>query len=291
MQISDRLNLGTGFSKYFRMTAALDDASRADVFRIRHEVYCEDLKFEPEPPDRRGIDDYDAHSVHGLLRTVDHPHAPVGCTRIVLAKPGEPEAPLPFERSYAAALDRSIIDPAKLPRDRIGKISRLAVSRTCRRRKGEEHVESPMSAADFAKGGHHARFPFIPTSLLLGSVALAEQSGRRQSAQYDADRTGSRHLQPDDAGGRNFPTRRPRPPLSMLAVPDPHIAAEHLLDPVQRHAANNSVLVDEFEHPAVFRVERDVAQVDVDDVVRDTVVVAEHEVRGGVTRGESTGRA
>lgn len=177
MPNSNRFDLGTGFSKYFRLDAALDDVSRAQVFALRHEVYCEDLKFEPERPDRRESDDYDAHSLHALLRTVDAAHTPVGCTRLILAKPDEPHAPLPFERSCAAALDRSIIDPARLRRERIGEVSRLAVSRTYRRRKGEEHAESRMSATDFAKRGHHARFPFIPTSLLLAALALAERSG------------------------------------------------------------------------------------------------------------------
>ncbi len=73
MQLIDRLNLGEGFSKYFRINAALDEDLKDEVFRIRHSVYCEDLQFESMRPDGREIDHYDAHSVHCLLRTVDCP--------------------------------------------------------------------------------------------------------------------------------------------------------------------------------------------------------------------------
>ena len=69
MQLFDRFNLGHGFRKYFEILPALDEASRDDVFRIRHEVYCQELAFEPVRPDARETDEYDAQSLHCLLRT------------------------------------------------------------------------------------------------------------------------------------------------------------------------------------------------------------------------------
>jgi N-acyl amino acid synthase of PEP-CTERM/exosortase system len=176
MRSFDNLNLGSGFSRYFRIDAALDGALLDQVFRVRHEVYCEELKFEPERPDRREIDEFDDHSLHCLLRRVDSPHQAVGCTRIVLSNPADRDLPLPFERTCARVLDRSIIDPAHLPRDRIAEISRLAVAGHYRRRKGEEREQIPIDSRDFAGGGQ-PRFPFVPASLLLGAVALAERSG------------------------------------------------------------------------------------------------------------------
>ncbi|MBS0176495.1 MAG: PEP-CTERM/exosortase system-associated acyltransferase, partial [Nitrospira sp.] len=125
MLLIDDLNLGSGFKRYFRIDAALDTALLDQAYHLRHEVYCEDLKYEAERPGRRETDQFDAHSVHCLLRTVERPHQPVGCTRIVLANPADPDLPLPFEQTCAHTLDRSIIDPAKLPRDRIAEISRL----------------------------------------------------------------------------------------------------------------------------------------------------------------------
>ena len=63
MQISERRNLSNGFSRYFRIDPALDDRLLDEVFHVRHEVYCEDLGFEPPRPDHREIDVYDAHKL------------------------------------------------------------------------------------------------------------------------------------------------------------------------------------------------------------------------------------
>ena len=97
MSLFDRFNLGAGFKKYFQIEAASNERVRDDVFRVRHEVYCEELKFEPERPDRRETDRYDSHSVHCLLRGASAPHPPVGCTRLVLANPADLAAPFPVD--------------------------------------------------------------------------------------------------------------------------------------------------------------------------------------------------
>jgi N-acyl amino acid synthase of PEP-CTERM/exosortase system len=73
-------------------------------------------------------------------------------------------------------LDRSIIDPARLLRERITEVSRLAVLSRFRRRKGEEGC--PVSIGDEDFGSIlHSRFPFIPVGLYLGSIALARHHG------------------------------------------------------------------------------------------------------------------
>ena len=176
MKIFERFNLGHGFRKYFEIAPAVSPELRNDVFRIRHEVYCEELKFEPERPDRLETDEYDPHSLHCLIRTANTPNHLVGCTRLVLAKPDDPLAPLPFERTCMHTLDRSIIDPQRLPRDRIAEVSRLAVRGVYRRRKGDDKAPVAISDEDFGTGDQ-PRFPYIPIGLYLGAVALAARSG------------------------------------------------------------------------------------------------------------------
>lgn len=95
MSLFDRFNLGEGFSRYFEVLSATTDELRNDVYRIRHEVYCEELGFEPVRPDRRETDVFDRHSVHCLLRSASETHELVGCTRMVLANPDERDAPCP----------------------------------------------------------------------------------------------------------------------------------------------------------------------------------------------------
>lgn len=175
MKLFDRFNLGHGFRKYFQIQAAASDALRDDVYRIRHEVYCEELKFEPERPDRREIDSYDRHSLHCLIRTSTEPDTLVGCTRLVLTDPNDRSGLLPFERTCAATLDRSIVDPMKLPRERIAEVSRLAVRAYYRRRRGEAQSPAPINDEDFGTRSQ-PRFPYIPIGLYLGAVAMAHRS-------------------------------------------------------------------------------------------------------------------
>lgn len=175
--ISDRRNLGGTFSELFELCPALDQADIEQVHRIRHEVYCRDLGWEPVREDGLEIDAYDRHSVHCLLRRRDN-REPVGCTRLVLTCPDRPEAPLPFEVSCKDVIDRSIVDPVRLPRETIGEVSRLAVMNTFRKRKGESGTAVAVSEQDFeARDTGMPRFPFIPVSLYLGAAAIARHMG------------------------------------------------------------------------------------------------------------------
>jgi len=169
-------DLGEGFRQLFELTPALDDASRDEVYRIRHEVYCRDLGWEPVRDDGRETDEYDRHSFHCLLRRRGTGE-PVGCTRLILARPEDPAYPLPFERSCADVLDRSLADPATLPRQTVGEVSRLAVLNTFRQRKGEADTAASVTDDDFAASGPRTRFPFIPVSLYLGAAAIAVRFG------------------------------------------------------------------------------------------------------------------
>src|SRR5580698_3828433 len=107
-----RFNLGEGFKKHFEVMLAADEPMRNNVYRIRHEVYCEDLQYEPQRADGLESDNFDSHSLHCLLRKSSEEHDLVGCTRLVLARQQDEEFELPFERLCADSIDRSIIDPS-----------------------------------------------------------------------------------------------------------------------------------------------------------------------------------
>lgn len=172
----DKLNLGSGFQRYFEIAPALDLEHKRKVFRIRHEVYCEELKFEPERPDRMETDQYDRHSLHCLMSSADEQHRLVGCTRLVLARPEDPDFPLPVESTCAATLDKSLYDPARVDRSRIAEVSRLAVRGQYRRRKGEAQSAALIQDQDFGSP-EQPRFPYIPVGLYLSTIALAKRNG------------------------------------------------------------------------------------------------------------------
>jgi N-acyl amino acid synthase of PEP-CTERM/exosortase system len=167
-------NLGKAFKQYFDIVPAFSDALKDEVYRIRHQVYCEELAYEPWRPDRREHDEYDPHSLHLLIRSVQIGEF-MGCTRLVRARPEDPLYPLPFEKACAATLDRSIVDPAKLPREGIGEFGRLAVLARFRKRKGEEnHATGLVQTFSTLL---RPRFPYILAGLYLGTIELARLNG------------------------------------------------------------------------------------------------------------------
>jgi N-acyl amino acid synthase of PEP-CTERM/exosortase system len=175
MYLPDFLNLGIGFRKYFTAVPAITDELRRDVYRIRHDVYCSELGYEPVRPDGMEVDAYDEHSVHCLLQSkADGAYA--GCIRIVMARPDDPLRPLPFEKLCEATLDRRRVDPAALPRARIGEVSRLAVIGRYRRRKDEAKYPAGLSTADFGTRDM-PRFPYLTVGLYLGMIAQARRHG------------------------------------------------------------------------------------------------------------------
>ncbi|GAA5180365.1 hypothetical protein GCM10025771_24690 [Niveibacterium umoris] len=170
-------NLGESFSNYFEILPALDDAVRREAFFVRHEVYCKDLHFEAERDTREETDDYDKHSLHCVLRTRGEHARPVGCARLIRANPDDLEHPLPFEKFCGTVLDRSIVDPSRLPRTAIAEVSRLAVVSDFRRRKDEQDKPVSISDDDFRAAGPVQRFPFIPVSLYLACLAMSIREG------------------------------------------------------------------------------------------------------------------
>lgn len=175
MFFPDVFNLGKAFKEYFEIVPALSNELKDEVYRIRHQVYCEELAFEAQRPDRREHDEYDVHSLHLLIRSVKTDQY-IGCTRIVRTRPEDSHHPLPFEKICAATLDRSIVDPAALPRDTIAEISRLAVIAQFRKRKSDQR--SPLSISDNDFGTpEQPRFPYIPVGLYLGTIELARLNG------------------------------------------------------------------------------------------------------------------
>ena len=156
--------LVTEFSQHFQIVIATTPALREEVYKIRYQVYCRELAYEPENRHPNGLehDTYDARSIHCLLL-----HRPTrlyaGCVRLVLPEKGASKTNLPFERvlsdrwqSSNRAFDASSFRGS-------GEVSRLAVPALFR--KWQE--EFPFTE-------HQKRyFPLIPLGLCLGATYLA----------------------------------------------------------------------------------------------------------------------
>lgn len=167
-----RLLAGHMFHKYFLAVTAATDELRSEVFRIRYDVYCDELRYEDPSrfPNREETDSYDPYSLHCLLL-----HKPsntyAGCVRLVQVNPVSPEEPLPFERLCKGRMYDEVLARLVPDRTRIGEISRLAVRASFRRRKGEQSV--PGGVVEPRQGPLGAtRTPWIALGLYLSAAAI-----------------------------------------------------------------------------------------------------------------------
>lgn len=174
-------SLADAFNQFFEIVPANTDALRDVVYRIRYQVYCHELHFENEAdfPDGREIDEFDAHSVHCLLR-----HRPsgefAGCVRLVLNRSNSPEPQLPLERHCSDSLDKATLDFSQLDRSSFGEISRLAIISRFRRRPGEAKTAHGVSDEAAAMTPSERRvFPHIALGLYLASATISLKRGMK----------------------------------------------------------------------------------------------------------------
>ena len=172
-------SLAEAFNQFFEIVPANTDALRDVVYRIRYQVYCHELHFENEAnfPDGREIDEFDAHSVHCLLR-----HRPsgefAGCVRLVLNTSNSHEPQLPLEHHCGDSLDKSTIDFSQLDRSTFAEISRLAIVGRFRRRPGEADNPQGVSEESATMTPSERRvFPHIALGLYLAAAAISIQLG------------------------------------------------------------------------------------------------------------------
>lgn len=110
---------------------------------LRHEVFCAELGRIPscseQSSDKRPqeTDDFDAHSVHVLCRSVDTGEA-VGCARLIL----------PSARGLNVLSRYQLHSQLSSEGDRVGEIGRLAISSKLRRYRRDTQLVGPALPSD-----------------------------------------------------------------------------------------------------------------------------------------------
>ncbi|MBL4584155.1 MAG: PEP-CTERM/exosortase system-associated acyltransferase [Pseudomonadales bacterium] len=167
-----RPSLRDQFFLYFTPVYANTEALKAEVYSIRHEVYCDEFGFEAENIDHIEIDEYDEYSHHFLIQH-NSTGKYAGCIRLILPTPGQPNTPLPIEEHFFDILDKNILDPSTLTHGRYAELSRLAVHRDFRKRANDRN--SPVGLTDNAEEQEHLKraFPLINVGLYLSAFSLA----------------------------------------------------------------------------------------------------------------------
>ena len=132
-------------NQYFSTVLADSAALRETAHSLRYQVYCLERKFEnaDEHPNGLETDDYDSHSIHGVL--LHRPtHGAIGSVRMIL-----PEESAGDSFPVAGLLRHSSLELSDYVNlDECIEVSRFAISKEFRRRKSDEVATSALTRAD-----------------------------------------------------------------------------------------------------------------------------------------------
>lgn len=180
----ERENVFALFHRHFRLVVGADPTVVRTAQRLRYQVYCLEHGFERPEDCPGGVerDPYDRRSLHTLLQTnPEGAAAPetVGTVRLVLPDPGDATRPFPIEEHCSGAFYPDF-DPARLPRATLGEISRFALSRHYRKRRGEPETPHGLAedVAPLPPDDERRRvLPHLTIGLFRGIVQMSAQAG------------------------------------------------------------------------------------------------------------------
>jgi N-acyl amino acid synthase of PEP-CTERM/exosortase system len=150
---------------------------KAEVFRLRYQVYCLETGFEKTEncPDGLEIDAYDQQSVHYLIK-----HRKTGLyvatTRLILPDVKNPDVKFPIE-VHCVIDDFKVIE--HLPRNELAEVSRFCVSKECKKR-GKEYgtLTGVSDGSDVVFSEDERRtFPHISLALIACLVEISSGLG------------------------------------------------------------------------------------------------------------------
>ncbi|MDR5901834.1 PEP-CTERM/exosortase system-associated acyltransferase [Halomonas icarae] len=168
------------FMTEFSFQIARSEAEREQAFRLRHDVYCEEIKGIPptDPVRRLEYDIFDNEALHCLVR-----HRTTGltaaCTRLVTPLPGA-DAPLdrlPLQSYAEESLYDSPLHPDQATRGSFYEISRLAISPHFRPTLKGKQACGHSSSPDQARFRDRRTFSFLANALFLSGCAVGRLTG------------------------------------------------------------------------------------------------------------------
>jgi len=184
------------FYEHFKVVVANTHKLQEEVYKIRYQVYCQELGYELEEDCPNGMeqDIFDQRSVHCLLLHRASGHY-AGCVRLVLPELHEGNTNLPFERVYGGVSESNIKEVKNLSRHSFGEVSRLAVTAEFRKRSGEAQTSHGVSAlaSKAVQNDEKRHFSLIAVGLYLAATSVAIELGLESALSLMEPRL-ARHL-------------------------------------------------------------------------------------------------
>ncbi|MEF8982400.1 PEP-CTERM/exosortase system-associated acyltransferase [Thiohalorhabdus sp.] len=173
------------FHNHFQIQRANTRELRDAVYALRYQVYCLENPYEDATlhRDEREMDEYDAQSVHSLVRHRDTGTV-AGCVRLILPDRSDSAAPLPVEAEcHQDFYGWHRAKRSGIERTRLAEVSRFAVSRQFKRRLEEAQSPSGTSPrAIYEDAGPdsellHRSLPSITMGLIAAGIQMSVEQG------------------------------------------------------------------------------------------------------------------
>lgn len=166
------------FTQFLQPHVAVNQELKEEAFKIRHNVYCEELAFEDVRENGQETDEFDRQSIFSLIK-----HKPsdtfTSCVRLVTSK--GPDELLPIEKYCMDSITNEKLSPKRFNRSEIAEISRLAVKADFRRRKADNYKGSGtgvISENTYSETELRC-FPFIAIGLYMAAATIGMNTGIR----------------------------------------------------------------------------------------------------------------
>jgi len=166
------------FTQFLQPYVAADQQLKEEAFKIRHNVYCEELEFEDVRENGQETDEFDCQSIFSLIK-----HKPsetfTSCVRLVTTS--GPDELLPIEKYCMDSITNEALSPVRFNRAEIAEISRLAVKSDFRRRKADNYKGSGIGViSEISYSETELRcFPFIAIGLYMAAATMGMNTGIR----------------------------------------------------------------------------------------------------------------
>lgn len=162
------------FYSYFEEIPARTPELLRAAYHLRYQVFCIETGFEDpnQFPAKLETDEFDKYSTHSLLK-YQLTGQLAGTVRLILPRI-DVEKCFPI---HGIAHHPLFLNERRFPRSKVAEISRIAISREFRKRKGE--FASPSAASDYYSTSRNERriIPHIILGLVAGLVRMSAENG------------------------------------------------------------------------------------------------------------------
>lgn len=174
------------FFTYFDPKLVTSDVHLNACYHLRHQVYCEELRYESSNDNALETDEFDSYA-HSCLITHHPTHQHAGTVRII--HPQLANQLLPIERYYVHDSDKLTVNPSQFERREIAELSRIAIPKMFRRRAIDSHRGSGtgvINTQTYSEAEVRC-FPLIAAGLYLSAAAVCRAKGIKHAfAMMDA---------------------------------------------------------------------------------------------------------